>query len=182
MESSNNTEIKCKVRGYSTVTWVIEGGTEVKAGDELVRLDTKRIEDAVSLQTTNAHTAQATLEQSKAEVAKAEIAIAAYLEGRYRSQFESLEQEVTIAKANLRTAQKMLDHSEKLFKHGYVTELEVEGNAFTVTQAELELKVKETEIRVLEEYTKKMRSGDAQRQLDRNQIKAGSGQGRARHG
>ena len=34
--------------------------------------------------------------------------------------------------------------------------LEVEGNAFTVTQAELELKVKETEIKVLNEFTRQM--------------------------
>ena len=40
LESSDNTEIKCKVRGQSTVIWVIEGGAEVKPGDELVRLDT----------------------------------------------------------------------------------------------------------------------------------------------
>ena len=46
--------------------------------------------------------------------------------------------------------------SQKLFRQGYVTELEVEGNAFTVTQAELELRVKETQLRVLEEYTKQM--------------------------
>jgi len=91
LESSNNTEIKCKVRGWSTVTWVIEGGTQVTAGDELVRLDTKRIEDAISLQTTNTHTARATLERTKAEVAKAQIAIPAYLEGQYRSQMKSLE-------------------------------------------------------------------------------------------
>ncbi len=157
LESSNNTEIKCKVRGYSTVIWVIEGGTVVKEGDELVRLDTKQIEDAISLQTTNAHTARATLERSKAEVAKAEIAIPAYLEGQYRSQLKSLERGLVIAEANLLTAKKMLAHSEKLFKRGYVTELEVEGNAFTVTQAELELKVRQTEIEVLNKYTKEMR-------------------------
>lgn len=156
LESSNNTEIKCKVRGYSTVIWVIEGGMEAKTGDELVRLDTKRIEDAISLQTTNTHSARATYERSKAEVAKAEIAIPAYLEGQYRSQIKSLERGETIAKTNLLTAQKMLGHSNKLFKRGYVTELEVEGNAFTVTQAELELKVIQTEIYVLNEYTKKM--------------------------
>jgi multidrug efflux pump subunit AcrA (membrane-fusion protein) len=157
LESSNNTEIKCKVRGYSTVIWVIEGGTEVTAGDELVRLDTKAIEDAISLQTTNVHTARATLEESKAEVAKAEIAISAYLEGDYRRTVKSLQRSLTIAKSNLLSSLKMLAHSEKLFKRGYVTELEVEGNAFTVTQAELELRVIETEIRVLDEYTKKMR-------------------------
>ena len=156
LESSNNTEIKCKVRGYSTVIWVVEGGTEVEAGDELVRLDTKRIEDAISLQTTNYHTAVATLAQSKAEVAKAEIAIPAYLEGSYQTQLKSLERGLTIAQTNLETAKKMLANSRKLFRRGYVTELEVEGNAFTVTQAELELGVAETEIEVLEKYTKEM--------------------------
>ena len=157
LESSNNTEIKCKVRGYNTVIWVIEGGTEVKAGDELVRLDTKRIEDAISLQTTNTHTARAELARSEAEVAKAEIAISAYLEGTYRSQLKSLERRLAIAERNLRTAKEMLEHSETFFKRGYVTELEVEGNGFTVTRADLELKVVETEIYVLDEYTKKMR-------------------------
>jgi multidrug efflux pump subunit AcrA (membrane-fusion protein) len=156
LESSNNTEIKCKVRGYSTVIWVIEGGTEVEAGDELVRLDTKRIEDAISLQTTNFHTATATLAQSEAAVARAEIAIPAYLEGTYRTQLKSLERGLKIAETNLLTARKMLDHSEKLFKRGHVTELEVEGNAFTVTQAELELKVIQTNIDVLKKYTKEM--------------------------
>ena len=115
-------------------------------------------------------------------MAKAEIAIPAYLEGTYRTQLKSLERGLAIAETNLLTAKKMLDHSEMLFKRGYVTELEVEGNAFTVTQAELELEVIETEIEVLKEYTKKMRAGDAERQLDRDQIKAGSGQGGARHG
>jgi len=156
LESSNNTEIKCKVRGWSLVTWVVEGGTEVQAGDELVRLDTKRIEDAISQQTTNFHTATATLEQSKAEVARAEIAIPAYLEGSYRTQLKSLERSLKIAETNLQTAKKMLNHTQTLFKHGYVTDLEVEGNAFTVTQAELELKVIQTEIDVLNKYTKEM--------------------------
>jgi multidrug efflux pump subunit AcrA (membrane-fusion protein) len=156
LESSNNTEIKCKVRGWSLVTWVVEGGTIVQAGDELVRLDTKRIEDAISLQTTNFHTATATLEQSKAEVARAEIAIPAYLEGSYRTQLKSLERSLKIAETNLQTAKKMLNHTQTLFKRGYVTDLEVEGNAFTVTQAELELKVIQTEIDVLNKYTKEM--------------------------
>jgi len=156
LESSNNTEIKCKVRGWSLVTWVIEGGTVVQAGDELVRLDTKRIEDAISQQTTSYHTSAATLAQSKATVARAEIAIPAYLEGSYRTQLKSLERSEKIAKTNLQTARKMLAHSNQLFKRGHVTELEVEGNAFTVTQAEKELEVIQTEIYVLKKYTREM--------------------------
>ncbi len=156
LESSNNTEVKCKVRGFSTVTWVIPAGSVVEPGDELVRLDTKVIEEQVSLTRTNTHIATATLERTKANVARAEIAIDAYREGRFRSQLQRLEKELESQWRNLRTAEKMLEHSETLFKQGYVTELEVEGNAFTVTQAELELKVKETEIKVLNEYTRKM--------------------------
>ena len=40
LESAENTEIKCQVRGQNTVLWVIESGTIVQPGDELVRLDT----------------------------------------------------------------------------------------------------------------------------------------------
>ena len=156
LESSNNTEITCKVRGLSTVTWVIPGGTVVEPGDELVRLDTKVIEESYSLTKTNTHIATATLARTNANVAKAEIAIDAYLKGRYRVQRKSLEKELAIAKRNLRSARTMLGNSERLFEQGYVTELEVEGNEFTVTQAELELKVRQTEIHVLERFTKAM--------------------------
>ena len=156
LESANNTEITCKVRGFNTVTWVIPGGSQVKLGDELVRLDTKLVEEAYSLTKTNTHIATATLERSKADVAKAEIAIDAYLKGRYRTQKKLLETELEIARRNLENAQTMLRNSETLFEQGYVTELEVEGNDFTVTQAELELKVKQTEIDVLDRFTKEM--------------------------
>ncbi|MEK6239030.1 MAG: HlyD family efflux transporter periplasmic adaptor subunit [Planctomycetales bacterium] len=156
LESSNNTEIKCKVRGFSTVTWVIPAGSQVKPEDILVRLDTKVIEEQFSLTKTNTFIATATLEQTKANVARAEIAVDAYREGRFRSQLQSLEKELEAKKRNLRTATKMHDRSERLFRLGYVTDLEVDGNAFTVTQAELELKVKKTEIKVLKEFTKQM--------------------------
>ena len=43
-----------------------------------------------------------------------------------------------------------------MFQQGYVTELEVEANGYTVRQAELELAVKETEIDVLSRLTKTM--------------------------
>ena len=156
LESSNNTEIKCKVRGFSLVTWVIPAGTIVEPGDELVRLDTKVIEEQYSLTKTNTFIAEATLAETEANVAKAEIAIDAYKEGRFISQLQRMEKELEANRRNLRTAREMLARSESLFRQGYVTELEVDGNAFTVKQAELELKVKATEIKVLKEFTREM--------------------------
>ncbi len=156
LESSNNTEIKCKVRGFSTVTWVVDSGSIVAPGDELVRLDTRVIEETVSLTKTNVDLARAKLERSKANYARAKIAIDAYLKGQFRSELKTLEKDRVIAESNLLTAGKMLRQSQSLFRRGYVTDLEVKGHTFTVKQAELELKVKETQIDVLERFTKKM--------------------------
>jgi HlyD family secretion protein len=156
MESSNNTEIKCEVRGFSTVTYVVPAGTVVEPGDDLVRLDEKIIDEKHSLTKTNTFIAQATLAETTANVEKAKIAIDAYKEGRFVSQLQALEGQLAENKRNLRVARKMHERSETLFRQGYVTELEVDGNGFTVTQAELELKVKETEIKVLKEFTREM--------------------------
>ena len=65
----------------------------------------------------------------------------------------------------------MLDRSKELFKQGYVTELEVSGNAFTVTQAQLELEVKQTEIKVLKEFTREMELETLEGNLVANQSK-----------
>ena len=58
LESSNNTEIKCRVRGSNTITFVIESGTEVQAGEELIRLDTLVIEEEISERTKFYHLAE----------------------------------------------------------------------------------------------------------------------------
>ncbi len=157
LESSNNTEILCKVRGFSTVTWVVEGGTIVQPGDELVRLDTKLIEEQLSLTKTNTFVAKSTLERTRADAEKAEIAIDAYEKGIYRSELQRLEQEAEVAERNLRVAEKMQAYSNTLFQQGYVTELEVEANAYSLERAKLELEVNQTELKVLKEYTRKMR-------------------------
>ena len=156
LESSKNTEIKCQVRGSSTVTWVIPSGTEVKEGEKLVELDTKIIEETLSLQKTNVFEAESTLAETMADLAEADIALLAYEGGRYRSREKGLQTRLAIAESNLGSAQKMYNHSKLLFRRGYVTALELEGNAFTVTQAELELKVIKTNIFVLQTFTRDM--------------------------
>lgn len=154
LESSNNTEIKCKVRGASTVLWVVEAGTEVKPGDVLVRLDTSTIEDNINQQKIVYQRALATHTQSETDVAVARIAITEYLEGAYRSQLKTLQKDLAIAESHLRSAKNVLEHSQRMFRKGYVSQLEVEGSEFTVVQAELELEVKQTEIDALERFTK----------------------------
>jgi HlyD family secretion protein len=156
LESSENTEIKCKVRGQSTVIWVVEGGTEVNQGDELVRLDTLAIEDAINERSKYALWTRSGAERARANVVRAELAIPEYLEGRYLTQLMTLEKDIAIGQSNLRTAENMLAHAEMLAERGYVSELEVEEKTFAVTKAELYVDVKETQIDVLKRYTKAM--------------------------
>jgi len=157
LESSENTEIKCKVRTAKVpIIWVIESGTEVKPGDELVRLETVEYEERLSEVLKWVHSAKSAAERSKADVARAELAISEYLEGRYRSDLMTLEKDLAIAECNLRTAQSMCAHTEMMAERGYVSDLDVEERTFAVTQAKLNVEVKKTEIGVLKEFTKAM--------------------------
>ena len=75
LASAENTEIKCRVRGENTIIWAIESGSIVKAGDELVRLDTLAIEDAIAECTKEAHLTRSDAERAQADMARAELAI-----------------------------------------------------------------------------------------------------------
>ncbi len=157
LESSENTEIKCKVRGAKIpIIWVIRSGTEVKPGDELVRLETLEFEDRVNEVTKWVHMTRSAAERSKANLANANLAVSEYLEGRYRSELMTLEKDLAIAESNLRTARNMLSHAEMMTERGYVSTLEVEEKTLAVKKAELYVKNQKTEIDVLENFTKAM--------------------------
>ena len=156
LESSQNTEIKNKVRGQSTVIWVIEGGTEVEPGDELIRLDTLALEDSIAERTKYALWTRSGAERSRANVARAKLAIPEYLEGRFRTQLMSLEKNLAIGESNLRTAQNMLAHANMLAERDYVSALHIEEKTFAVTQAELNVEVTKTQIEVLKTFDKEM--------------------------
>ncbi len=157
LESAENVEVKCKVRGQSTVIWVIEGGTIVKPGDVLVRLDTLRIENAFNERSKYAFWSRSSAERARANLARATLAISEYSDGRYRAQLLTLEKELAVAESDLRTARSMVSHAKMLADRGYVSDLEVEQRAFAVRQAELNVELKETEIEVLKDFTKEIR-------------------------
>jgi len=157
LESAVNTEIKCKVRGADIpIIWVIESGSEVKPGDELVRLETLVFEDRINEVSKWAHMTRSAAERSRADKARAELAVSEYLEGRYRTQLMTLKKDLAVAESNLRTAQNMLAHAETMARRGYVSALDVEQNTFAVTQAKLNVGVTKTEIDALNDYTKAM--------------------------
>ncbi len=156
LESSENVEVKNKVRGRSTVIWVIESGTVVKPGDELVRLDTQVIDDAIAERSKYAHWSRSAAERSEANVTRAKLAIPQYEEGTYPARLMELEKDLAIAESNLRAMQNLLDHAITMFANGYKSELEVEQRSFAVMQARLAVEAEITEIDVLKNHTRKL--------------------------
>ncbi len=154
LESSDNVEIRCRVRSHSVITWVIESGSFVKPGDELLRIDTLEIEDAIAERTKYAHGSRSAAQRSAADVIKSELAISEYLEGRYLTEHMTLEKDLTIAQSSQLTAANQLAHAETMAARGYVSELDVQDRTFERARAELNVGVTTTQMKVLEQYTK----------------------------
>ena len=154
LESSNNREIKCQVKGGSTVLWVIETGTDVQPGDELVRLDTSEIEDEINERQIAYGKSVADKATAEGEVAAAEIAVTEYLEGTYVSEQATKEKELATAESQLKSSRDTLKYVQRMFRKGFATSLELASHEDAVTQAELEVRVKQIELDSLERFGK----------------------------
>ena len=155
VESANNTEIKCRVRGSNTITFVIDSGTEVQAGEQLIQLETLAIEEDISERTKFYHLAESQVARSSADVEKAKLAISEYEEGRFVSQLSSLQKDLAVAESKLLNSENRLKHSRMMSRSEYASELDVEEKEFASEQAKMNLELITTQIEVLKNYTKK---------------------------
>jgi multidrug efflux pump subunit AcrA (membrane-fusion protein) len=153
LESSENVEIKCQVRGFNTIIWVIESGSMVEAGDELVRLDSLLIEEQIDERTKYAHWSQSAADRSEATVASSALAVTEYEEGTYVSELMTLEKDLAVAESNLVSARNILEFTELLHESRYIGEIELEQRQFEVQQAELSVELLKTRIKVLKQFT-----------------------------
>ena len=155
LESANNTEVKCRVRGSNTITFVIDSGTDVKAGDELIRLETLAIEEEISERTKFYHLAESQVARSAADVERAKLAISEYEQGRFISELSSLQKDLAVAESRLLNSRNRLKHSQMMSRSEYASELEVEEREFASEQADMNVGLIKTRIEVLENYSKK---------------------------
>ena len=86
VESAENIEIKSKVRGRNTVLWIIESGSFVEKGDELVRLDGFFIQEQIDERSKYSNWSQSAADRSAARLAAAKLTVSEYGEGRYRAE------------------------------------------------------------------------------------------------
>lgn len=154
VESGKNIDLKCEVNGSNTLLWLVTDGAHVEKGEKLVQLDSSSLEDSIMGQKiTEAKTLASKITAQKNFTA-AQIAVEEYREGTFKQEMQQYEADITVAKQNLKTAENQLVYSEKMYRSGYVTRLDVEAKQYTVEQAKLNLAVAESKKNVLEKYTK----------------------------
>lgn len=174
LESAQNVDIKCEVAGGSTILWIVEDGKEVAEGAELVRLDSAQLEDQINQQRIVFEKARATHIQAQKDYEVAKISVQEYLEGTFRQNQEKVNSDITIAKANLTSAENSLQHTERMFRKGYVTPLQLDTQQFAVDRAKLDLAAAMTAKEVLEKFTKVKTLQDLESKRDTAEAKKNS--------
>lgn len=154
LESAANIDIKCEVAGGTAILWIVPDGTEVKEGDKLVELDSAALEEQINQQRIATEKARASKIQAEKDFAAATLAVDEYLQGTFIQSVQDQDAQITIAEENLRSAQNALEHSERMFRKGYISSLDLESQRFSVQRAQLELDSARTAKDVLVKFTK----------------------------
>ena len=154
LESAVNIDLKCEITGGSAILSIVEDGDQVKKGDKLVELDASTIEEQINTQRITYEKARATTIQAEKDLAAAKIAVDEYLQGAFVQASLDAENKITIASENLRSAQNTLEHSQRMFRKGYISSLDLTSQTFSVQRAQLELDSANTAKNVLVNYTK----------------------------
>ena len=154
LESSDNVEIICKVRGQNTVTWAVESGSYVEEGDVILTLDTLYIDEQIAERSKYAHWARSGTEHARATVARATLAIPEYLEGRFVEEVTELEKNLVIAEAELLTNQEMLKYNQRQFERGYQSRDSVDDQRRRVEFSQLTIDVLKSDIKIAKTFGK----------------------------
>lgn len=155
LESSENYEVICQVRGSNIITSVVENGTYVKKGDVLLTLDTLFIDEQISERSKYAHWSRSGAEHWLATVKSRELAVAEYLEGRFVTEVLAKELELIVKESDLLAFNEFLTFNQRQFEKGYVSADEVDLWRRRIDIHKVDLDVMQSDLTVLKEHTKK---------------------------
>ncbi|NIL96043.1 MAG: HlyD family efflux transporter periplasmic adaptor subunit, partial [Planctomycetales bacterium] len=158
VESASSLEIRCEVKARgaagTTILEIIGEGSYVRQGDFLVRLDSSALELERNAQQIVVHSSEAAMIQARNAHKTAKIAKTEYLEGAFQQEELTIQGEIFVAQENVRRAEDYLQYSQRLAAKGYITNLQLEADRFSVDKARQELTAAESKLQVLRDYTK----------------------------
>ena len=164
IESAHNVDVLCEVKSRNSagvnILEIVPEGSQVVKGDFLVRLDDSALQKDLLTQRIDVHQAKAYLVQAEADFEAAKLAMDEYLSGSYRQDLEQLEGAVFVARENLRRAQEYHDYSKKLAGKGYISQTQLEADAFAVEKSQKDLDLSLTKLDVLKVHSRKAKVND----------------------
>ena len=171
IQSRDKEVLRSELEGNNTVIWVVDEGTNVKAGDLLLEFDSaalvdKRNEQEITVATTegNLIIAQEKLEVTKGdcdatllerEVALdlAKMSLEKYEKGDFPQQAREYDANIAIADEEVKRAAEKLEWSRKLAKEGFLTRTELQADELALRQKNINLEMAQTKMNVLTNYT-----------------------------
>ena len=156
LESSANVELRCEVASSEGVRIleIVAEGTPVAVGDVIVQLDDSTLQKDLATQKIAVNTAEAAFSKATNDHAAAEIARKEYELGTFVQDEQKLESELFVAEENSRRAANFLKHSQKLASRGYITDVQLESDRFSVEKFSKDLAGAKTKLNVIRMYTK----------------------------
>lgn len=165
VESAHNVEISCQIDGGSTILWIVPDGTQVKAGDELVRFDSSAVEDLLSQQAIVVERARAAQIAAEHELAAARLALPEYIEGTFVELGDEAGAAIAKAENDLYMARQGLAAAKRLMRRGYLTATQVEATQFAHDRAVLQADIARRAKTVLETYNRPKMTQDLESRL-----------------
>jgi HlyD family secretion protein len=166
VESASNIELKCEVRsrggggggssgggGGVTIIEVIPEGTQVQAGDILVKLDSSALEQERVTQQIKVNSQRSLLVQAQNTLDAAKIARLEYLEGTFKQEEKLIMNEVFVAEKTMRSAELAFSSAQRLAGKGLLNPLQLEGEQLAVDTARNSLTLAQSKLDVLRKYT-----------------------------
>lgn len=157
LESASNLEIRCEVKSLNTsgttILEIVPEGTVVKAGDVVARLDSSALENDRTRQQMAVANSEAELIRAKTVYETAVMTKEEYLKGAYSQLLLQLESDAFVASENLRRAEEYQRYSEMLRNKGYITDSQLEADAFAAKKAGKDLDVATKKMSVLKDFT-----------------------------
>ena len=149
-----NVDITCDVVGGATIIWLVDDGSQVAKGMDIVKLDAYVLIENATAQKIAYEKARALMIQADKDYAAAKIAVEEYSEGLFKKDLRTAESNVTAATERLQATKNTLAYGERMFRKGYITPQQLEAQESAVARAELDLGTANIALDVLTRYTK----------------------------
>ena len=168
LESAKNEDVLSEVEGTTTIIFILPEGSKVKKGDKVCELDAATLRDTLKNQEITTQQATASHEQAKLTREVAEVAVKEYVEGVFKQDFETVQGEIALAKADVTRAQDRLAWSTKMKEKLYISESARLSDELSLKKSQFALEQAQTKKEVLERYTKEKTTKELQAEVEKS--------------